>query len=430
MSRSLARFIASLAAFLLFETQAAPLTVADAARAIAERQSICDTDAGRLWKHDLCGPILFVDPKTRRVVADRNTTSGALTRQGDLYEGQIPDSQTIANTATDWDGVHWTMVMWPLPEDAVERRALLTHESFHRIQEEIGLPKRSPIVASLATEEARGYMRLEWRALSAALSAKDREASRAAAIDALRFRQARRALSPEAAKQENELEMNEGLAQYTGVVLAAKSAAPRLAAAALAKAEASDSYVRNFAYASGPAYGLLLDRFAPNWRRRLSDDSDLGNLLKESLSTRLEVSTTAVESRYGGKAIRSQEAEAAHKRAATTERWTKLLVDGPVLRIAFAHMSIQFNPNDLFALKDRGTVYGTLRISDDWGVLEVGGGALIGDGWSSVQVSAPSAPEITTTPTWTLHLKPGWQIRPGERPGDMILDKIASPVQR
>src|SRR5881397_1245285 len=49
--------------------------------------------------------------------------------------------------------------------------------------------------------------------------------------------------------------------RYTGTVLAAQSAADAIASALdqLAAAEAQESFVRTFAYASGPAYGLLLD---------------------------------------------------------------------------------------------------------------------------------------------------------------------------
>ena len=55
--------------------------------------------------------------------------------RGEIFRGRLPDEINIANTATDWAGVKWTMMMLPLPEDAGRRAALLAHEMWHRIQE-------------------------------------------------------------------------------------------------------------------------------------------------------------------------------------------------------------------------------------------------------------------------------------------------------
>jgi hypothetical protein len=56
------------------------------------------------------------------------------------------------------------------------------------------------------------------RALAEALS-HDGDGRRAAIRDALDFRARRRALFPGAAEEEDALERNEGMAEYTGLVL-------------------------------------------------------------------------------------------------------------------------------------------------------------------------------------------------------------------
>jgi hypothetical protein len=58
---------------------------------------------------------------------------------------------------------------------------------------------------------------LEWRALSRALQASTDEERREAAADAVLFRAERYRLFPGAQAQEQALELNEGLAEYTGV---------------------------------------------------------------------------------------------------------------------------------------------------------------------------------------------------------------------
>ncbi len=62
----------------------------------------------------LYGPMLFVQPESRAVVANEADASGLLQKQGDVYAGVLPKDVMIANTAVDWAGKRWTMVMWPL----------------------------------------------------------------------------------------------------------------------------------------------------------------------------------------------------------------------------------------------------------------------------------------------------------------------------
>jgi hypothetical protein len=105
------------------------------------------------------------------------------------------------------------------------------------------------------------------------------------------------------------------------------------------------------------------------------------------------------------------------------------LVDGPVARLAFLHMHIAFDPNTVQPIGAPGTVYPTLRVVDDWGVLEVTGGALIND-WKAVVVPAPASASAGAAAGdgWTLTLAPGWRLEPDERSGDLRL--ACHPVAR
>ncbi len=80
--------------------------------------------------------------------------------------GTLPASIGLANTAIDWDGHKWTIILWPLPSDRNQRLALMLHESFHRIQDAIHGQSREPSSRRL---DGRYYLQLEWRALTAAL---------------------------------------------------------------------------------------------------------------------------------------------------------------------------------------------------------------------------------------------------------------------
>jgi hypothetical protein len=108
-------------------------------------------------------------------------------------------------------------------------------------------------------------------------------------------------------------EIVEGLAAYTGTVLAADSAANAIASAIdlLVNTEAAAaleaSFVRTFAYMSGPAYGLLLDASSPGWTRRVRGIDDLGTLVMCALAVQPAMDATASAARYGGAEIRASE---------------------------------------------------------------------------------------------------------------------------
>lgn len=381
---------------------------------IAERQALCDADQGRLWGKPLCGPILFADDAGREVVASQAGQGDALTSKSGLFIGKLPAAIPISNTATDWDGVHWSMLEWPLPEERKERDTLLIHESWHRIQAELGLPARSPVAEHLARSDARIALRLEWRALSAALSAPDEAARKGAIRDALIFRQERRAATRQAGELENQLELNEGLAEYTGRKLSGEDAAA--IAATLGRAERKSSFVRSFAYSSGPAYGYLLDLYGPDWRRYLNARSDLGTILAKAAGVGLPKDIVkeakAAGQRYGYTAVAEEEHESERRHAEQAKQWTATLIKGPVLRLPLIKMRIQFNPSNLFPLPSHGTVYPTLQIADEWGTLKTDSGGLIDKSWSSVVLPASGQAAVT--------LKSGWSWHPGKRKGDLI----------
>jgi hypothetical protein len=97
-----------------------------------------------------------------------------------------------------------------------------------------------------------------------------------------------------------------------------------------------------------------------------------------------------------------------------------VLVDGPVLVLPLAKANFQFNPQTLVALDETGTVYPTLRLTDEWGELVVErNGALVKAGSKSATVPLRVGDEDRVRGEgWTLTLKPGWKIAPGTRAGD------------
>ena len=417
--------------------QSKAIDVAQAKQYFDEARRICESDAGNLWGKSLCAPMIFADPQTRGVVANQADAESRLKEQDGVFVGELPPEVNPANTAMTWAGTKWTMIIWPLPASPTARARLMMHELFHHLQDDLGLPGSNPTNAHLATLEGRIWLELEWRALQQALARPEQPPleRKRAAEDALLFRLQRRSQFPNAAAEERELEMNEGLAEYTGYKLRGTPDAATTEAIIhrLGSAEDESSFSRSFAYVSGPAYGMLLDLAGTSWRKGLTAKSDLGELLRGAYAIRLPQNITAAANtraaQYDGIALRWSETRQAEERQAALDIYKKRLIEGPVLRFqVMEKFDFSFDPNQVIPLDENTTIYPTLRVTDVWGVLEVSDGALMKRDQGKFVGVAVEAPKdavgqsgIVVGPGWKLTLSRGWRLVESERKGDLVV---------
>src|SRR6185436_457719 len=300
--------VASLLVFITAAVAQSPaIDTKLAAQYFQQLKQTSDRDGGKTWGLSLYGPIMFVDPRSGNVVANQADLEHKLTPQDGVFVGTLPREINPANTAFDWAGIHWTMMMWPVSELRQPRERLLLHECFHRLQEKLGLPARDAVNAHLDTLDGRIWIQMEWRALERALR-QTGPARKAAIADALLFRAYRRSLFPDSNTNENALELNEGLAEYTGVRLSSADLSETLLRAnlILRQARNNPTFARSFAYISGPAYGALLDLSSKPWRVDLTPSSDLGALLQQQYGIKLNISEASARAamlRYEGEEI-------------------------------------------------------------------------------------------------------------------------------
>jgi hypothetical protein len=269
-------------------------------------QTLCERDGGRLWGVSLCGPMIIGDMRTQTFATSQPPP-----------DAPRPRLVGLVNAPLDWGGTTWGAYVWDFLVNATPRRRneILLHELFHGVQPRLGLSV--PAVASehLDALDGRYWLRLEWRALARAL--RESGARRKLAVrDALAFRQARRKIYPASAESERATGITEGLASYTGTVVAAPSASEAIASAVeqLTAAEAQESFVRKFAYASGPAYGLLLDASSPGWKRTVRSTDDLVTLVANALGVQPATDAAAAAARYGGAELRGVEEQREQQR--------------------------------------------------------------------------------------------------------------------
>ena len=403
-----------------------------------EAARLCGRDGGKLWHHSLCGPILLVDWTDNTAVANQADPQGVLKPSGLVFAGPLPPDIMIANTPIEWQGKRWTEMIWPLPDDVAHRHVMVSHELFHRAQIELGMLQRDGGNLHLDTLEGRILLQLEWHALARALTAPDDRARTAAISDALLFRHERYRLFPDARAEERALELNEGVAEYTGVRVGLPTAQERTAYALrdLETFLQIPTFVRSFAYATGPAWGLLLDQADSAWRDKLASAMKGANPLglDQMLQAALKLPEPAADTLKAREAdyddtLRPREQARDQAKQAHLAGLKAKLVDGPVLRLPLAghHASYQFNPTTLEALGPSGVVYPTMKLSAEWGVLSVEQDALLDKAMSVAAVAAADASaDHLQGPGWHLTLKSGWIVAPGERAGDFVVKQASA----
>jgi hypothetical protein len=257
------------------------------------------------------------------------------------------------------------MVAWPLPNDRVRREVLLMHESYHSIQPVLGLQGSGGLGgnAELDTEAGRIWLRAELAALRGALQSSGAK-RRQAIADALLFRMYRCSLRSQAFAEEQDLELNEGLAESTGI----------------------DAAV------------------TPDWRLSVTKSFSFPVATSGAYHVAIPVASKelamAAIGRYEDGRILAQEDAHARLIAGRNARFTRMLVRGPTLTLPLRQFSISFNPQQVYSLPGAGSVYQTLKITDAWGVLtvEYPGMALIPSQFKSVTVALQgcSGPELMT----------------------------------
>jgi hypothetical protein len=422
------RFIA-IVTLMLAAAPAGAQTI-DTATAFAglrEAATACARDAGALWGRSFCGPIALVEPATRLVIANDSVPGRPALRDGSVYVTTAPDGQGLANTSVEWSGQRWAMILLPLPMDQFDRIALVMHESFHREQKALDLEGRDPANNQLDQRDGRLWFRLELRALAAALdavAAGRRDDARAHTEDALLFRARRRAIYSQADTLEPELEMQEGLAEYNGdrfaMLLTGESAAR--VAQRVRDVQSRPTFVRSFAYGTGPALGLLLDEFAPKWRREVAQVRDPARMLAaavgfrapKDLARRAEQRATD----YGGPTVMAEENARDSVRRGQLADYRRRLLDGPTVTFRQSALARGFNPNQLIGFDDASTIYPTGNFGAEWGSLAVSkGGALVANDFSWLRLGAPAALTVQSDHTvhgdgWVLTLDAGWSVVP------------------
>lgn len=233
---------------------------------------------------------------------------------------------------------------------------------------------------------------------------------------------------------ENSLELLEGLATYTGQMMSGRDKwewRDYLVRRAI-QFHDTPTFVRSFAYETIPIYGFFLHQKENLWNHAVDNETVLTELFAEAFGMErrilLQSYVRQVAEEYNGAKIIAEEARRSVRNEEELDRYRELFFDLPHLEIRLEDMSMSFDPRNLIPLdEDEGTVYPTVEISDNWGILTVKeGGALLRSDWRWVIVSEPLEinNNIVKGEGWILQLYEGYFIE--ELPGEIFL---LSPIR-
>lgn len=386
--------------------------------AFSELKETHAKDAGNLWNYKLDGPVMLVDRETRLILANQPDQDGKLVKYKELYTGHLPENENIANSSFTWNNTTWTIVALPLPESRQSRMNLLMHESFHRIQPYIGFDSLSFASSPhLDTKEGRIYLKLELEALKMALTSEKPVADINAALI---FRQYRHQLFSNAKELENYLETGEGLAEYTGLISCGmddKQIKNHLVSQ-IDWFYQMPTFIRSFAYFTLPVYGYFMQQTNKKWNLEISKNTNLSDYIfaffKVNIQTWQEQEILKIGKKYNYDGISIFENQREIKKIKLLCKYKSMFLSDSAFKIPLEKMNFSFSPGNLVPLDSFGTVYPNLRITDNWGILQVDSiGALMAANYKYITVSHPESindNEISGN-GWKLKLNKNWKLK-------------------
>lgn len=386
-------------------------------------EEICNRDGGKLWGKNLYGPIMFVDRTSRRIVANQPDTEGLLKGKDGVYTGLYPKELLINNAPVTFGGTKFAMAPLPVEEEEYRIKTRAIHSLFHLFQESAGVFPQIFNLRNMDEKEARLWIKLEWKALRKALISKigERELS---IRDALIFRGSNRELYNKAAVEENRFEAYEGLATFTYTLLCTNSSEEfktRLFEN-LDRLYSMQSYSRSYGFIHGALYAALLYDKGFDFKTIKTNDIDLGKKVQELYSIELPAICRDVAGslavNYEIDVINTEEEKRLADIKENAHELLSNFTEKPVVFLELESPYFDFEPEEIHSLDTLGTIYNSIRVSDNWGKLTVDkGGCLVSSSFKYLRITAKgfkADKNRISGEGWHLLLNNDWELVPVE----------------
>jgi len=384
-----------------------------------EVEKICNQDNGNLWGKNLYGAIMYVDRTSRKIISNQPDQEGLLKFKNGVYTGLYPREQLVSNAPAKFGGKLFALVPLPDQEDTFRINTRTIHSLFHKFQQNEGINSAIFNPVNMDEKQARLWIKLEWKALRKALNSEGAEQNKAIR-DALIFRGANRESYPKFAAEENRFESYEGLATFTYTLLCTNTREEfrKRLFETLDRIYSVQSYARSYGFIHGALYATLLHDKGYDMRNINTAEFDLGGAVKNLYNIELPPvcrnAASSIAVNYDIDTINKEEEQRDADIKKSVEQQLSNFTEKPVVFIELESPYFDFEPEDVHSLDSYGTLYNSIRISDNWGKLTVEkGGCLISGNLKYIRVPATgfsSDKNRVSGEGWHLLLNNEWEL--------------------
>jgi hypothetical protein len=382
-------------------------------------EDLCNRDNGKLWGENLYGPLMYVERTSRRIFANYPDNEGLLKEKDGIYTGFYPRELILSNAPVKFGGTMFALTPLPAEDDKYRLITRGIHSLFHRYQESVGFRSSGFNTSNMDEKEARVWIKLEWKALRKALNSEG-EDKLVAIRDALIFRGANRELYGKYAIEENRFETYEGLTTFTYTMLFtnSKEEYKKVLFQNLDRTYALQSYSKSYGSVHGALYSSLLYEKGFNINSIKTEDFDLGKAVKTLYSIELpEICRDVAGSlamNYDIDLINREEEKRLADIKESIHKQISTFTEKPVVFLEFESPYFDFEPEDIHPLDTLGTLYTSMRVSDNWGKLTVEkGGCLVSENYKFLRITAKgfkTEKSRISGEGWQLILNEGWEL--------------------
>ncbi|MDP3001990.1 MAG: hypothetical protein Q8N38_02535, partial [Bacteroidales bacterium] len=219
---------------------------------------------------------------------------------------------------------------------------------------------------------------------------------------------------------ENRFETYEGLATFTYTLLCTNSPEEyktRLFEN-LDRVYSMQSYSRSYGFIHGALYASLLYDKGFDLRKIQTDNFDLGNAVKELYNIELPLICRDVAGslavNYDIDAINKEEEQRLSDIRESIHKQISTFTEKPVVFLELESPYFDFEPENIHSLDTLGTLYSSMRISDNWGKLTVDkGGCLVSNNFKFLRITAKgfkADKNHISGEGWLLILNNDWEL--------------------
>jgi hypothetical protein len=176
------------------------------------------------------------------------------------------------------------------------------------------------------------------------------------------------------------------------------------------------TFVRSFAYVTIPVYGYFMKKTDEHWNLKINGKTNLTEFFSNFFGVKSQkISADEIKKigkSYNLESISKFEEIREMKRIKLIATLKKRFLGDSTFVINLQNMNFAFNPGNVMPLDTFGTVYPSIRVTDNWGVLEVDSCGALLTNWVKITITSPEkiTDTLITGKGWKLKLNISWKL--------------------